>query len=113
MKKNNLATFIAYGDTQFSKKIISKEENSTAFMLNFLPGQALPAHRHPGSTVYLQVITGKGTFTIDNQATVVTEQDILSVTGDEELAFVNDGAQPTSIYVVLTRIPSEAYAKDI
>ncbi|CQR46572.1 Cupin domain protein [Paraliobacillus sp. PM-2] len=113
MEKANLKSYITYDSNQFTKRIVFKDQSSTAFVLNFQPGQTLPAHKHPGSTVYLQVLTGSGEFTIDNQTVKVEENDLLAVEEDEELAFANTGEQLTSLYVVLTKIPNEAYAKDI
>lgn len=112
MEKTNLASYITYNPEQFTKRIVFKNQNSTAFVLNFQPGQTLPTHTHPGSIVYLYVITGKGTFVIDDEPTAVVAEDLITVTGKEALAFSNDSNLNTSLYVVLTSIPSEDYVQD-
>ncbi|WP_186580138.1 cupin domain-containing protein [Aquibacillus kalidii] len=113
MQKQSLASYIEYSDERFTKRVVYKEGTSTAFVLNFKPGQSLPAHKHPGTNVHLNVVQGEGVFNIDNQEVTVVERDVVVVTGDEELAFHNNSQANTSLYVVLSKIPSDEYAKDI
>lgn len=81
--------------------------------MNFLPGQQLPVHKHPGTEVYLYVVTGSGTFIIDGQENDVSEADLVHVGSEEELAFSNTGNEPVSLYVTLSKVPNEQYAKNI
>jgi len=113
MKKEILDQFIEYNEERLTKRIISKGGGSTVFLLNFMPNQALPAHKHPGSNVYLLVLSGEGTFTIDEQVVKVNKNDVIVCNGDENLSFVNDGSENVSLYVTLTKIPDERYAQDI
>lgn len=113
MEKNSLKTYQEFSDEKFTKRVISKKGESTAFVLNFLPGQQVLAHKHPGAEVYLFVVTGFGTFIIDGKEAEVTESDLVHVSSDEEMAFKNSGTEPVSLYVVLSKIPSEQYAKNI
>jgi quercetin dioxygenase-like cupin family protein len=102
-----------YSETNFTKRIIFKNGESTVFILNFSPGQKLPAHKHPGTEVYLLVLNGSGSFTINGKDTPATENDVVHVSGDEDLAFENTGDHPASLYVMLNKIPDERYAKNI
>ena len=113
MEKNSVKAFQDYNEEKFTKKIIYKKGETTAFVLNFLPGQQLPAHKHSGSEVYLYVVNGSGTFVVDGTETEVTEADVMHVSDNEEMAFKNSGSEPVSLYVVLSKIPSEQYAKNI
>jgi quercetin dioxygenase-like cupin family protein len=113
MEKNSVKAYIEYSEERFTKRIIYKKGETTAFVLNFLPGQQLPVHKHPGTEVYLYVVTGSGTFMIDGQETEVTEADLVHVGGEEELAFHNTGNEPVSLYVTLSKVPNEQYAKNI
>jgi quercetin dioxygenase-like cupin family protein len=113
MEKNSVKAFQEYSEERFTKKIIYKKGETTAFVLNFLPGQQLPAHKHAGSEVYLYVVNGSGTFLVNGTETEVTEADVLHVSDNEEMAFKNSGSEPVSLYVVLSKIPSEQYAKNI
>lgn len=102
-----------YSEEKFTKRVIYKKGETTAFVLNFLPGQQLPTHKHPGTEVYLYVVTGNGTIMIDGLETEVSEADLIHVKSEEEMAFKNSGSEPLSLYVVLSKIPSEQYAKNI
>lgn len=113
MKRESLSNFIVYNEEKFTKRVIFKEGESTVFVLNFAPNQALPAHKHPGTNVFIQVIEGSGTFTVDGEKMAVSKQDILHFTGEEEMAFMNDGAENTSLYVMLNKIPDERYVQEI
>lgn len=113
MKKETLDSFIEYNEDSFTKRIVYKEGESTVFVLNFMPNQALPAHKHPGTNVYLLVLDGEGTFTIDQEVTKVKKNDVVLCTGDEELSFVNDGNQNVSLYVMLNKIPDERFVQNI
>ena len=102
-----------YSEEKFTKRIIYKKGETTAFVLNFLPGQQLPIHKHPGTEVYLYVVTGNGTIVIDGKESEVSEADLIHVSSEEEMSFNNSGKEPVSLYVVLSKIPSELYAKNI
>ncbi|WP_226037047.1 cupin domain-containing protein [Aquibacillus saliphilus] len=113
MKKQNLSEYIEFSEERFTKRVVFKEGQSTVFLLNFKPGQSLPAHKHPGTNVYLQLLQGEGTFTFDGEKVAVTKDDILVAGGDEELSFANDGSSNVSLYVMLNKIPDDSYAKDV
>ncbi|WP_335871850.1 cupin domain-containing protein [Bacillus sp. 2205SS5-2] len=113
MKQSYLQDYIEFSKERFTKRILFKEGESTVFVLNFAPTQALPKHKHPGTNVYLLVLDGEGTFTIDGKDVKAKKHDVIVCHGDEELAFVNDGEQQTSLYVMLSKIPDERYAQDI
>lgn len=113
MEKKSLLEHQEYNDEKFTKRIVFKKGDSTVFILNFVPGQSLPAHKHPGTEVYILVLNGNGTFTIDGVDTEVHEQDVIHTSAEEELAFKNTGNEPVSLYVMLNKIPDERYAQNI
>nr|WP_026021834.1 cupin domain-containing protein [Bacillus timonensis] len=113
MKKEMLNNFIEYIEEKLTKRVIFKEGGSTIFVLNFMPNQELPPHKHPGSNVYLLVLSGEGTFSIDEQEVKVKKNDVIVCNGDESLSFVNNGTENVSLYVTLTKIPDERYAQDV
>ncbi|WP_077211001.1 cupin domain-containing protein [Bacillus dakarensis] len=113
MKKTNLQEYIEYSEERFTKRIVFKEGESTVFVLNFKPQQSLPAHKHPGTNVYLLVVEGAGTFKIDGKEVKASKNDVILADGDEEFAFVNDSNENTSVYVMLNKIPNENYAQNI
>ncbi|WP_066068148.1 cupin domain-containing protein [Neobacillus soli] len=113
MEKNSVKAFMEYSVERFTKRVIYKKGETTAFVLNFLPGQQLPTHKHPGTEVYLYVVTGTGTIIIDGAETEVAEADLIHVSSEEEMAFKNIGSESVSLYVVLSEIPSKLYAKNV
>jgi quercetin dioxygenase-like cupin family protein len=113
MERNSVKDYQEYSEERFTKRIIFKKGETTAFVLNFLPGQQLPVHKHPGTEVYLYVVTGTGTINIDGEETQVTEADVIHVDREEEMAFKNSGSEPVSLYVVLSKTPSDKFAQNI
>jgi len=113
MEKNQLHTYQEYSDERFTKRVIYKTEESVVFILNFMPGQQLPRHNHPGTHVFLLILEGTGTMIADDQEVLAMKGDLLKVDGEEQFAIRNDGDQRLSIHVMLNKIPDERYAKDV
>lgn len=113
MKMKSIQSAIEYSDQNFTKRVIYNVGGSTVFMLNFMPGQQLPTHKHPGTEVFLLVLAGSGTFTINGEETEVTVNDTIHSAGDEDLAFRNTGDNPVSLYVMLNKVPDERYVQNI
>ncbi|MNH87478.1 Cupin domain protein [compost metagenome] len=113
MEKKTLADYTEFRSESFTKKILFKQGDNVVFMLHFMPGQSLPAHKHPGADVYLLVLEGSGEMTIDDNVIKVSKTDAIRVDGGELFAYSNTGNEPSSLYVVLTKIPDERYAQNI
>ncbi|WP_433942852.1 cupin domain-containing protein [Paenibacillus sp. SN-8-1] len=113
MEKKTLADYTEYRSESFTKKILFKQGENVVFMLHFMPGQSLPAHKHPGADVYILVVEGSGAMTMDDKVVQVAKTDVIRVDGGELFAYSNTGSEPSSLYVVLTKIPDERYAKDV
>ena len=113
MQKQSLNNFQEVKDNKFTKRVIYKNEGNTAFTLNFLPGQQLPAHTHPGADLYITVMKGKGVLTTDGQETSIATNDIVHCKGTEELSFLNNGDDAASLLVVLHNTPGDEYAQDV
>lgn len=113
MNKQSVQAFKEYSEEKFTKRIIFNEGGSTVFVLNFMPGQQLPEHTHPGTEVYLLVLEGEGTFIIDGKETTVAANDVVHCSSEEKLAFNNNGNNPVSLYVMLNKIPNENFVKNI
>ena len=103
MHKEQLTAHLEYSDKQFIKRDVFKEGGSKAFVLNFQPGQELPVHTHPESSVHLLVLKGKGTFTINNEEIPATENDILLLNENDEISFINDSTENASVYITLNK----------
>lgn len=112
MKLENINDYIEFSNQRLTKRVIFKEGKTTGFILNFQPGQVLPAHKHPGANLQLLLLQGTGIFTIDGEQYSVKKDDVLYVNGDEEVSFTNNGESNVSIYVMLNNIPNDQYAKN-
>ncbi|GFR38126.1 hypothetical protein PRECH8_14220 [Insulibacter thermoxylanivorax] len=113
MELKQLAHYREYSEERLTKRVIYKHEHHAVFVLNFMPGQELPSHQHPGSSLFVLVLEGEGDVVVDGEVTKVKKDDCLLVEGEEFFSFRNTGSEPVSLYVVLTKIPSEQYAQDV
>jgi len=55
-----LSEKIVYSEEKLTKKIIFKEDRVLNFVLNFKPGQGVPAHNHEQSDLIIHVLIGQG-----------------------------------------------------
>jgi quercetin dioxygenase-like cupin family protein len=113
MEKLSLKDYQEFSEERFTKRIVFKKGESTVFLLNFMPGQELPKHTHPGTEVYILTMQGEGTFTIDGAEVISAASDTVHITGIEELAYKNTGSEPVTLYVMLNKIPDERFAQNI
>src|SRR5699024_7106809 len=103
MLLKNISEAQEYSHERFKKGSLFKEKGSSAFVLNFMPGQELPAHRHPGHDVYLFVFEGEGECTIDGETHSLAWRDVIHCNEEEELSLKNSGQKLMSVYVVLAK----------
>lgn len=103
MQKENFSDHIQYHNEKFHRSVVFKDDLITALVLNFRPGQTLPAHHHPGTKVQLIVLEGEGVFSFDEKAVSAIKGDVLFVDGEQMISFTNNRAADTSIYVILHR----------
>jgi len=93
---------------KFGREVIVQSGGNLAFVLHFLPGQKLPAHRHPGARVVLAVLEGSGTACADGAAREIKAGDIIRTGGDELFSVKNTGGGPLTIFVTLIRDQEQA-----
>ncbi|ASA24377.1 cupin domain-containing protein [Paenibacillus donghaensis] len=113
MEKKNLSEAVEYQEARFTKRILFQKGESVVFVLNFLPGQQLPTHKHPGTDVYIHALEGNGTLIVDDVEHAFDKGEVIHVAGDENFAYRNSGELPASLYVVLSKLPSSAYAENV
>lgn len=100
-KKVNSQDYQEFNEKRFTKKDLFKLETSTVFMLNFLPGQAMPAHRHPGHDLIFNCLQGSGELSLGEETFKIQNTDTVYGNGDEMIAFTNTSAEKVSIQVVM------------
>jgi quercetin dioxygenase-like cupin family protein len=113
MEKKNVTEAIQHQEDRFTKKILFKQGDSVVFVLNFMPGQQLPVHKHPGADVYLMALKGNGTVSVNEVEYDFTEGDVLYIHGEESFAYHNNGSVPSSLHVVIANVPGPAFTQEI
>ncbi|HEX7057239.1 MAG TPA: cupin domain-containing protein [Bacilli bacterium] len=113
MEIKSLREASEFSSEQFTKRIVYKKGESVVFVLNFNPGQELPPHKHPGTNIFILVLEGNGTITVDGASSEVTAEDVICCEGGEQFSFKNTGSGKARLYVELVKIPDESYAKNI
>lgn len=113
MEKKTIAAAQEFMPEQLTKRVLFKKGESVLFVLNFMPEQKLPPHKHPGTAVFILVLEGEGTITVDGQETKVAKGDVVCCEGDEQFAYANTGSANASLYVMLSKIPDERYAQNV
>lgn len=103
LRREQTEDFQKFDEKRFTKKDIFKTDSCLVFMLNFLPGQEMPAHRHPGREMNFHVLKGSGTLRVGEKEFAVAQGDILQGSGEEMISFVNTGTEQTSIHVVMNK----------
>ncbi|MFZ5943102.1 MAG: cupin domain-containing protein [Bacillota bacterium] len=110
----NLKEKMVYSDKFLTKKIVYRDKDVLAFVLNFKPGQSLPSHNHPGMVTIIQILKGKGKFTADNVSIDAEVGQVMIYQENEMVSLVNDGGEELSLYVTLTPGPGdERFAEEI
>ncbi|MFD1708871.1 cupin domain-containing protein [Siminovitchia sediminis] len=99
----NLDEYLEFHEDRFVRKNLFQEGKTTAFLLNFLPGQTIPPHPHPNAHIYLTVIQGKGTCTIGEKEFFMSQNDMIHCTDEQMLSIENTGNEPLSILCVMAK----------
>ncbi|WP_374711805.1 cupin domain-containing protein [Symbiobacterium terraclitae] len=114
MEKVNVSAMSVVSETRFTKRIGLSNPQVLVFVLTFAPGQELPKHKHPGSTLVVHVTGGSGVVVVDGRETPVSTGDVLLVEGEEEFAVRNTGNEALVLLASLSPNPSDPrYAQPI
>ena len=108
-----LAEKIEYDDQKLTKKIIFKEDRVLNFVLNFKPGQGVPAHNHEQSDLIIHVIVGQGEMGVDGTIHKIVQGDVIHCKGTEVFSLTNTEDNNMSCFVILAPNPSPMYSKEI
>jgi len=81
--------------------VMFQTERCKGLMANFLPGQSIPPHRHPGKHVLIHVESGAITLETETMKHTAVEREVVWVDGKELLSLTNDTDQATSVYLIL------------
>lgn len=105
--KQSISQFQIFNERRFSKQNMFNSADCTVFILNFLPGQVMPAHYHIGAELHFHVLQGNGTFNMDEIDLEVKANDVVYCEGTKKVSFTNTGNENVSIYVTLNKVSGE------
>lgn len=103
MDKYSITDAQQFNEERFTKVNIICNKRSTAFLLNFLPGQVMKPHNHPDRELYLHIIEGSGVFLIDGEELTVEKGDIIYCGEEEKIGFTNKSEEKVSIFATMTK----------
>jgi quercetin dioxygenase-like cupin family protein len=104
MAVKNVSEAQVFDDGRMRKETLFEEAGSSAFVVNLMPGQELPAHRHPGQQVYLFLFEGEGEYSLDGEHHPFSLRDVLHCGQEQELSLKNTGFEPMSVFVVKAKL---------
>lgn len=113
MEKFSIKDYLVEPENKIAKRVIYKNDNVLAFVLNIAPGESLPDHTHFESTLLIQVLNGSAVIHADENKNEVTKDDLTKIEGQEVLSIDNVGNDILELYVTISpNPPAEKYSKD-
>lgn len=97
---------------KIAKRMLFKNDDVIAFVLNIAKGEILPGHTHMESTLFLQVMEGNAKVITDGNETPLQVGELMQVDGPESLQVINTGEEVLRLYVTISPMGSEAFATD-
>ncbi|MEG6585441.1 cupin domain-containing protein [Dendrosporobacter sp. 1207_IL3150] len=97
---------------KIAKRMLFKSDNVIAFILNIAKGATLPGHTHLESTLLLQVLEGNAKVVTDGNETSLQVGELMQVDGQESMQVINIGEDVLRLFVTISPMGSEAFAKD-
>jgi len=113
MKIEKISEKIIYSEDNFTKKVLFNESRVLNFVLNFKPGQGVPAHNHEQSDLIIHVLNGEGEMGVDGVMNKITHGDVIHCKGTEVFSLKNNGHKDMSCFVILAPNPSPIYSKEV
>ncbi|MBV1757666.1 MAG: cupin domain-containing protein [Dethiosulfatibacter sp.] len=112
MKKFIFNDYFHEPQKKIAKRMLFKSDNIIAFVLNIAKGEMLPDHTHLESTLLLQVMEGNAKVVTDGNETSLHLGELMQVDGQENLQVINTSEEVLRLYVTISPMGSEAFAKD-
>lgn len=112
MNKFVFTDYFAEPQGKISKRMIYTSENVIAFVLNIAKGEVLPAHTHLQSTLLFQIMNGEADVFVDGKTTPLKTGELMQIDGQESVQVKNTGADTLRLFVTISPIGTEAFAKD-
>ena len=112
MNKFTFSDYFVEPQGKISKRMIYKSDNVIAFILNIAKGEMLPGHTHLQSTLLFQIMKGEADVCIDGTITPLRTSELMQIEGQESVQVKNTGTDTLQLFVTISPIGTEAFAKD-
>lgn len=114
MKIEKIADKIVFSPETFTKRVLFSEEKVLNFVLNIMPGQEIPPHKHEDSDLILHVMMGDGELTVNGEYYNITTGDVVYCVGEDVFSLKNNDNYNLSCFIVLAPRPvPKIYADEI
>ena len=97
---------------KIAKRMIFKGDNVIAFVLNIAKDEMLPGHTHLETTLLLQVMDGNAIVITDGKETPLQVGELMQIDGQESMQVKNTGEGVLRLFVTISPMGTEAFAKD-
>ncbi len=111
MKIDNITDHFKYNKNEFVRDTVIDSSHMLCFLLNLMPGQVVPQHRHGDSEGSAYIVKGSMLFTIGEKEVCMAEGDIISFNGSEMIGAKNNTGINASCMVTLC--PNPGNGRDI
>lgn len=88
-----------------TKQVLFRSQEMVLILFGFLPGQALPPHKHPDFYLQVFVLQGSGLFRVDEEELPATAPQVLTCEGNVSFGVLNNSQEPLYLLVMLRRSP--------
>ena len=113
MEIKNFSDVIVYDPKTLTKKILFNTKESLCFVLNLMPGQTIPAHRHENSLLTAAVLKGECKIAVNQDQYTLSEGNVFMIEGQDDFA-IPEVKKNLSLYVTLSPNPENpAYGQGI
>ena len=112
MNKYSFKDYFYEPEKRIAKRMLFKSDNVIAFILNIAKDEMLPGHTHLESTLFLQVMEGKAKVVTNGNENLLHVGELMQVDGQESLQVVNMGDGVLRLFVTISPMGTDAFAKD-
>lgn len=93
--------YIAFDNNAAAIITLLQTEHCKVLMINFLPGQALPPHRHPGKHVLFRVESGEISLECGTNRRIISPEQWVWVHGDDLMGLRNESDREVVVSLFL------------
>jgi mannose-6-phosphate isomerase-like protein (cupin superfamily) len=105
MEIKKLSDNIVFNDNNLTKRVLFTNKDVLCFVLNLIPGQVLPVHKHENSSLVLNVLSGACDLKINDETVQLTQGDVVFVKGEDDFS-IPSVSEKLTLYVTICPNPS-------